>query len=223
MSAMDGREGAFRKRLDVCPHCEYKRDYFKWLTKELMIEIAFIIDHKWGRIINPEETAVVICRCPNPKCDKKNVSHYALRTLLELDFVDHDLIQKEMDKRGLVDGFIPKEEIDEDAMLIKASARMVEAKAMLGLGMMSPARADKEIPDFEVPCGGSKILLDDEGLHIQDKKGHAKREPCTVILTKENCNPDWKTPHHLVIRCPNCGHGKSITEELVKLGYLDEE
>jgi len=92
-------EGAFRKRMDNCPHCNYHLKHERWLRKHIVVEIVLVVDDSYSLWPNPEELVPVICECP--QCGKKNISHYELETLLKLDFVDHNLINKEIESRGI--------------------------------------------------------------------------------------------------------------------------
>lgn len=210
------REGAFRKRVDNCPHCEYEPK--EWLIERLVVEIALIVDLKYGPIVNPEESATVICECP--RCGKKNVYHYPLRMLRDEKFIDREKIEAEMERRGLTkSGFKKKTELEKIVAQSTQEARLVqrlaEAQAGLSLGMAEPI--PDYIPDFEIPCGGDIVLLGDDGFVT------GEREPCTVVWTKENTNPRWMSPDYLVVRCPNCGHQRSIQDELRELGLLDKK
>lgn len=196
-------EGAFRKRLDTCPHCEYKKEHYKWLTESLVIEIALIVDLNYGPLISPEETAAVICECP--KCGKKNVCHYALRDLAEKDFINKELIQKEMDERGLVNGFKPKGETDEAASVARMTQRVEETKAAVGLGMFSGGDK-KKIPDYSIPCSGTVRHVGADGKYTGES------EPCKEVWTKENSNPRWMSSEYLVARCSICGMQTQIQD-----------
>jgi hypothetical protein len=208
-------EGAFRKRLDTCPHCEYKRK--KWLVEKLVVEVSFIADLKYGPMVSPEERAVVICVCP--RCEKKNIQHYMLNSLLNADFIDKAKVKAELKKRNLSDtGFKVRtkeqEEIDSLTSQTVMAQRVYQAQAELGLGLLPPDSSNEEIPDFELPCWGTIMILDKDGYNS------GKSKKCDVIWTKENSNPSWRTATHLVARCPKCNAQRSITKDLEKMGLL---
>jgi predicted RNA-binding Zn-ribbon protein involved in translation (DUF1610 family) len=209
------REGAFRKRGEYCPHCEHKMPIFDdgWLREKHVREIALIVDLSFGPIVRPEETAVVICECP--KCGKKNIYHYPLRMLEEQEFIDSDKIRAEMERRKLTEKKEKtdmEKELEETTQEARLMQRVSEMQASLNLDMLDDD-VPNDIPDFKLPCGGRKMILDDDEKFKEWKK-------CTVVWTKENTNPVWRTPHHLVARCPECGHQRSITKELEEAGYL---
>jgi predicted RNA-binding Zn-ribbon protein involved in translation (DUF1610 family) len=159
----------------------------EWIREDTLVEVALIVDYDYGPIVNPEESAVVICVCP--KCGKKNIYHYPLRLLLNYDFIDSGRIEAEIKDRGLVDG---RKEVDKEASIARMSQRVAETQVALGLGM-DKAPPDKPIPDFELPCHNSN---------------------CDEVWTKDNTNPRWMTPDHLVVRCPKCGSQRPINKEL---------
>jgi len=190
--------GAFRKSAETCPHCEHKPK--EWLSKELVVEVALIIDYDNGPLINPEESAVVICECP--ECGKKNIYHYPLRMLAEQDFIDKAKIEAEMKKRGLVNGWKPKKE-DESISQARVFQRLARDKSLImaGYGMGSH---DKPIPDFKIPCFGHVL-----------KSG--KERDCKTIWTKENSHPHWESyggKDFLVARCPDCHAQRGIQDDI---------
>lgn len=196
-------EGAFRKRYDFCPHCEHKMK--NWLRESTIKEVIFMVDLAYGRIISPEEYTPVVCECL--KCGKKNIYHYALRDLLDCDFIDHDKIAAEMEKRNLDERGFKKEKTEGDDSLaeIRLTQRVTEAQAAIGLEMFARPKTT-DIPDFEAPCGGIIREVDDEGFHT------GKSERCDMIWTPQNTEPRWMTDTHLVIRCPKCGCQRALKE-----------
>ena len=87
--------GAFRKRIEYCPHCEYHRR--EWLVESLVTEVCFVIDRDYGPLMNPRESVVVIAKCPH--CGKSNIYHYTFTMLLMAEFLDHEKIREEMERR----------------------------------------------------------------------------------------------------------------------------
>ena len=91
--------GAFRKRVEYCPHCEYHRK--EWLVEKLVTEVCFIIDRDHGPLTpsEQEKSVVIITKCPH--CEKSNIYHYTFGMLLMADFLDHEKIKEEMKRRQL--------------------------------------------------------------------------------------------------------------------------
>ena len=208
---------AYRKDRTTCPRtdyvddgkggvrnvtCGYEATEDEWLSPPMLKEISFgISDEDIGAPMFSEQEEMVVCISECPKCGRSSILHQFITTMLWKDFTDHRLIMQHIISRGLMEGKVKKKEKTEEQI----DTRLDYEAQRLGIkeGFMEKVRVqqreaqDKPIPDFEIPCFGSK---------------------CKAIWTQDNSNPRWMSTEHLVARCSICGSQRPIQDELREMG-----